>query len=524
MSKLLDDLIGQIKGLPGEELAELEEAVLADTEDMCWFPTPGPQTEAYFCEADELFYGGSAGGGKTDLGLGLALTAHTNCLLLRRINKDARALMDRVGDILGHTEGRNLSLLEWNVGERKLDFGGCQYEKDKERYKGIPHDFIHFDEVADFLKSQVMFIKTWNRSTIEGQRCRVLFTGNPPTTPEGLWIIEYFAPWLDPKHPNPAKEGELRWFITDANDKEIEVDGPGPHTITYDDGRSEQVRARSRTFIRARLQDNPYLMRTDYGATLDALPAELRAAYRDGRFDASIKDNPWQIIPTSWIHAAQKRWKPTPPPGVPMCAMGVDPAQGGDDNSVIASRYDGWYAPNISVPGKQTPLGSDVAALVIAKRRDGALPVVDMGGGYGGGVIQTLSENNIAYYAYKGSERATGRTKDGKLKFKNKRTEAYWRFREALDPDQPGGSPISLPDNPRLVADLAAVTFRIINAEIVAESKEDVVDRLGRSPDDGDAVIMAWVDGAKAVTHANMWGKSAQPGVVMGHQNQRRRR
>jgi hypothetical protein len=40
-------------------------------------PNVGPQTEAYFCEADELFYGGQAGGGKTDLLIGLALTAHS---------------------------------------------------------------------------------------------------------------------------------------------------------------------------------------------------------------------------------------------------------------------------------------------------------------------------------------------------------------------------------------------------------------------------------------------------------------
>jgi hypothetical protein len=35
-----------------------------------WVPNPGPQTQAFLCEADELFYGG----GKTDLGIGLALS------------------------------------------------------------------------------------------------------------------------------------------------------------------------------------------------------------------------------------------------------------------------------------------------------------------------------------------------------------------------------------------------------------------------------------------------------------------
>jgi hypothetical protein len=30
------------------------------------------------------------------------------------------------------------------------------------------------------------------------------------------------------------------------------------------------------------------------------------------------------------------------------------------------------------------------------------------------------------------------KTKDGSLAFANKRAEAWWKFREALDPDQPG--------------------------------------------------------------------------------------
>ena len=50
---------------------------------MAWVPNPGPQTQAFLCEADELFYGGEAGGGKTDGGIGLApspnTSAHCSC-------------------------------------------------------------------------------------------------------------------------------------------------------------------------------------------------------------------------------------------------------------------------------------------------------------------------------------------------------------------------------------------------------------------------------------------------------------
>src|SRR3954447_14295968 len=46
---------------------------------------------------------------------------------------------------------------------------------------------------------------------------------------------------------------KLRWFTT-VNGEDQEVDGPGPHIM---DG--EPIYARSRTFIRATLSDNPDL-------------------------------------------------------------------------------------------------------------------------------------------------------------------------------------------------------------------------------------------------------------------------
>src|SRR5216683_351383 len=115
------------------------------TAHVVWAPNPGPQADAYQCEADELFYGGQAGGGKTDLGLGLALTAHKRALVLRRINKDALKLVERVAEILGHRSGYNGQLQRWKLRgetERLIEFAGCEQETDKQRFKGDPHDLI----------------------------------------------------------------------------------------------------------------------------------------------------------------------------------------------------------------------------------------------------------------------------------------------------------------------------------------------------------------------------------------------
>jgi hypothetical protein len=426
-------------------------------------------------------------------------------------------------DIMGTRKGWNGQLLRFQQEKKLVDFGGCKDEDDKQRYKGDPHDLIGFDEITDFSKSQYLFITAWNRTTKEGQRCRIVCTGNPPTTPEGLWVIERWAAWLDPLHPNPAKDGEIRWY-TNIDGRDVEVQGRGPHII---DGK--EIIARSRTFIRAKLSDNPELSKTDYDATLAALPEELRLAYREGRFDASLKSDAWQAIPTEWVKEAQRLWEPYPTPGVPMCAIGVDVASGGDDFTVLALRYDAWFAPLVEVPGKQTPKGSDVAGLVVQHRRDGAIPVIDMGGGYGNAPLESLENNSIKCVAYKGAQGSTRRTKDGKLQFKNVRTEAYWTLREALDPGQPGGSPVRLPVNAKLLADLTAPKFKMGANGIELESKESVVKRLGRSCDYGDAVVMAWFGGQKGLTPATQpWGlgrgQGVKPSVIMGHREQRRKR
>jgi hypothetical protein len=91
------------------------------------------------------------------------------------------------------------------------------------------------------------------------------------------------------------------------------------------------------------------------------------------------------------------------------------------------------------------------------------------------------------------------------MPFTNTRSAALWLFREALDPGQPGGSPIMLPPDPKLVADLTAPTFKPTGHGIDVESKEKVCARLGRSTDRGDAVMMAWFEGPRMLTNAMDW-------------------
>lgn len=537
MTSALREMIEAFESATPAIQAEMVE--LASTVGV-WAPSPGPQTLAYNTEADETLYGGQAGGGKTDLLIGMSLTKHSRSLILRRFNDDARDIAHRTVDVVGNDSGLNRSTLEWRMEDgRYIEFGGCKAEDDKQRYKGRAHDLKAFDELSDFTESQYLFITNWNRSVDPDQKCRIIGATNPPTTAEGLWIVRRWAAWLDPRHPNPAKSGELRWYVRDQDDNDIEVDGPGEYEV---DG--IMLKAKSRTFIRSTLNDNPYLKDTDYGATLDQLPAVLRRAYRDGHFDVSLKDADFQAIPTAWVMAAQQRWKPTPPDGVPMCSMGVDCTGGGDDPLVIAMRYDGWYAPMEVVPGREVPMesiGRTTSAHIIQHRRDGAAIVLDMGGGYGGPAYEHLKDNfatdtyenpgeHTIIKAHKGSEASKARTHDRQYGFTNKRSEVIWRFREALDPNQEGGSVIALPPDQEILADLTAPTFEIRNGKIKIEDKVKIKDRLGRSPDKGDAVVMAWSYGTTSYqVKGGDWSRhsrsrSVKPSVNVSHPSRRKRR
>lgn len=312
-------------------------------------------------------------------------------------------------------------------------------------------------------------------------------------------------------------------MVTDPDGEDMWVDGPDD-IKEWDGKKYEPV---SRTFIPGSLSDNPYLARTDYGRRLDALPEPLRSAVRDGNFMAARKDAANQVIPTAWVVEAQNRWRPEPPEGIPMCAMGVDSSGGGDDPMIIAMRYDGWYAPMLETLGRDIPqdrLGRHCAGIIVANRRQEAAIIIDMGGGYGGSMFEHLRDNRIHPLPYKGAEKSVHRTADRQLGFTNKRSQAIWQFREALDPNQDGGSPIALPDDPALMADLTAPTFEVTPRGIKVETKEEVVKRLGRSTDRGDAVVMAWYGGERRLVDGRLISPRNRKPEVITKKTRRRRR
>lgn len=471
--------------LTDAEREELDRLLASDRE--IWRPLPGPQRQAFDSKADIVGYGGAAGGGKTDLACGLAITQHHRTMIIRREATQLTGIIDRLAELLGSRDGYNGQEKTWRVpldvrpGRVQIEFGSTPNPGDETKYQGRPHDLLVFDEATNMLEHQVRFLMGWLRTTNPHQRCRALLTFNPPTTSEGRWVVSYFAPWLDPKHPNPAKPGELRWFTT-INGQDVER--PDGTPFEYE---GEIIKPMSRTFIPSRVADNPYLAGTNYAATLNALPEPLRSQMLRGDFQAGMEDSPWQVIPTAWVDAAMDRWRPHDVKPEMSC-VGVDVARGGRDETVIARRHGNWYDEPIGLPGVQTPDGPSVAGQVLAATRNNAPVAIDVIG-VGASPYDFLNGRGIQVMGVNVGERSEGTDQSGRLRFANLRAELWWKFREALDPTSNNG--VALPRSSKLTADLCAPLWSVRSGVIHVESREEIVKRIGRSPDYASAYLLA---------------------------------
>lgn len=516
----LQEALELYKSMPPSEQKKAVEMAEKQLKGVKWIPNPGPQTRAYQSLADILLYGGAGGGGKSDLGLGLAVTQHQRSLIMRRKYVDLAYLTDRTIEIVGTRKGFNGSAPpSFDLGKgQKIEYGAALKVGDELDWMGRPHDLLYVDEAAHFAESQIRALMGWVRSVVKGQRVRVILGSNPPLSDEGNWMFPMFSPWLDPEYMNPAEPGELRWCVVDDDDIDMWVEGPGEYEVN-----GRMVKALSRTFIPAKLEDNPFQDTPEYRAQLDGLPRHMRDAIRDGNFLSVRKDHHLQLIPTTWIQAAMDRWT-SEVPDVPMCTIAADMTGLGtgtdkkQDKFVISARYDGWFSELKVSEAQEFPMGKDKASQILKFRRDDADIILDMGGGYGDSTYEHLHNNNIRALKYKGTEKSVTKTKKSKIAFYNKRTEAYYRFMEDLDPDQPGGSHIKLPRDKKLRANLCAIRFDKNHNDaktIKLEKKESLVNRLGESTDYSDPVVMCWSTGGKLASHYREWkGHKREPQVI----------
>lgn len=481
-----------VAGMTQEQKAEASKLLL-DNQPV-WVPQPGPQRAAYESQADILFYGGAAGGGKTDLLLGLCLTSQQHSIIFRREAVQLIGIEERMSAIVRTRNGYNSTTGVWRLpGGRVMELGSVKEPEDWMKFQGRPHDAKLFDEICHFLEPQFRALIGWLRSDDPNVRQRVVCAGNPPTSSDGQWVKRFWAAWLDPTHPNPAKPGELRWYVTNESGDDMEVPSGEPYKVGPD-----VFTPKSRTFIPSSVDDNLFLSSTGYKATLQSLPEPLRSQMLRGDFNAGASDPAWQLIPTEWVKAAQSRWTKREAKG-PMTAIGFDPARGGADKSTAARRHGTWFDQLVSVPGAVTADGPAAAGFIVPLVRNGACICVDAIG-IGSSALDFIRGLNLNVLPVVGSASSGLSDKAGQLRFRNKRAEMYWLMREALDPTSP--DPIALPPDQELLGDLCSVRYKVVTmgkvAAIQIRDKDEIREALGRSPDKGDAVAMTFVTGIPA--------------------------
>lgn len=242
-----------------------------------WEPNPGPQEAFLELDVDEALYGGAAGGGKSESLLVDALYDYREpsyrALLLRRTFPELQeSLIDRSQELYRSLGGRyNITFHTWTFPSRaKIVFGSLEHENDKFKFKSKEYQFIGFDELTSFTEGQFRYLGSRLRSA-HGLKTRMRAGTNPGG--EGHdWVLKRYGPWLnqDPGYTGiRAAEGQALWAVTDPETGE---DRWVPEGTRF---------ALSRTFIGAKVEDNPHLTE-DYIARLEALDPLTRKQLRSG--------------------------------------------------------------------------------------------------------------------------------------------------------------------------------------------------------------------------------------------------
>ena len=480
--------------LTSQDRQELDRLLAPIPGKIDWLPQPGPQTLAYYSKADLVSFGGSAAGGKTDLLFGVASKKHHRSIIFRREFSQLAEIIDRSQELfmgLGRYTGspHPVWYFEKLRHGKKLEFGAADKVGTERKYQGRAHDCKAFDEVTHFTRRQFDYLRGWNRpssTTPQGQQCQTYCTFNPPMRAEERWILDPFAPWIDRrKYPERETPGKLLYFISVGNDS-IQVDGPGKHTY-----KGRAYLALSRTFIPSSMRDNMYIDMDHYEAVLSSLPEPLRSQLRDGDFEAGIGDDPWQLIPTDWIMAAQARWRERKEPDGPVNQIGVDVSRGGKDQTVASPRKGNYFCKQMVWAGKLITDGDRACQAILPLADKQTFIVVDAVG-VGTSAFDSLKKNHTEdrVLAFIGSAESIATDKSGYLGFFNARAEAGWALRELLDPKN--NNDAAIPDDPELTADLQAQRWELTPRGIKLIAKEDIMEELGRSPDKGESLMYSY--------------------------------
>lgn len=329
---------------------------------VAWSPQPGPQTEAITADwCNELFYGGAAGGGKSDFLLGDFLQdvptygRHWQGVLFRRTYNELEDLLRRSREIYpisGAVWHEQAKTWTWPNGA-SLRMRYVERDADATRYQGHQYTWIGWDELTQWPTDYAYrFLRARLRSAHDVPTKRIRAAANPGGVGHH-WVKAYFV--------DPAPAGFIP--ITDP------------------------VVKASRMFVPARLRDNKVLLSSDptYGDRLKGLASDamvrawlegdwtvIEGAYFDcWRYDQHVVND--FSVPREWTRFRSMDWGSARPFSVGWWAIVTDDhwVKGRDVPLPRGAlvRYREWYgAAGLNVGLKMT--AEQVAGGIASRERD----------------------------------------------------------------------------------------------------------------------------------------------------------
>lgn len=247
-------------------------------------PQEGRQWDFVASTADEAFYLGKAGGGKSlallmDYLYDIDKPLH-NGIIFRKRYQDLEDLIHKAHQIypaLGGVYSAQKHLWTFPSGAR---LWMTYLERDTDVYSWLGWEFtwIAWDELPQFGKMPYLFMFSRLRCADPTIHKRVRSTGNMDGPGIG-WVIQ--------RSQKSLKEGEIGYFTIDESGRDLP---------------SDKENGVSRQWFFSERAENKFLD-SSYEKNLDLLPTErLKKAYKDGIYETY--DEPDQLIKTEWVEAA----------------------------------------------------------------------------------------------------------------------------------------------------------------------------------------------------------------------------
>jgi len=244
--------------------------------------------------ADIVIYGGSAGSGKSHALLLYPLYYRSvpgfTGIIFRRVFSEITqpgGIWDKAQDLYNKVGAKLRGKPEYTVNftpTTKIVFRHLEHESDMYSHQGGEYCFIAFDEATSFTEAQFLYLASRNRSTC-GVKPFIRATCNPECD---SWVKAWIQWWLNEETGIPIEDrcGIVRYFTRGDKGEMKWVDKDWRHP------ENPEIGPTSITFIGAKLEDNPALLRKDpaYESKLLSQSRIDRMRLLDGNWNAKPED------------------------------------------------------------------------------------------------------------------------------------------------------------------------------------------------------------------------------------------